>query len=234
MKQISFVFQYLIFSVISAILLLSVVFFNITREDALLISDRIIVGIIFITSCLIGISLAIYPGWIKRKLRGSLQDSNKKNNKKQARKRIGHHPDCNRFRSHIIKIKNNVYCAGCLGLAVGCFISIILMIVYVAFSLSLSSNIFLYLTILGFIIIIFVFIEILVNNRNILIHIISNSLLVISFSIILIGITELTRSISFGIICIVLTILWMDTRIQLSKWHHSIICKRCDKPCKMY
>jgi len=234
LKQSSLVVQYLIFSIISILLLFLVIFFKITSENTIEPSDRLIIGIIFIISCLIGISLATNPGWIKRKIRGAIQDFNKKNNKKQARKRIGHHPDCDRFRSHIIKIKENVYCAGCLGLAIGCLISIILMTVYLAFSLNYSSNIFLYLTILGFLIIGIVFIEVLINNRNILIHIISNSLLILSFLIILIGITELTRSISFGIICIFLTFLWMDTRIQLSKWHHSIICKKCDKSCKMY
>jgi hypothetical protein len=215
-------------------LLLSIVFFKITSEDTLGINDRLIVGIIFIICCLVGISLAIYPGWIKRKLGGAIKDSDKKNNEKSARKRIGHHPDCDRFRSHKIRIKDNVYCAGCLGLAIGCLISIILMSMYVTFSFSLSSDFFLFLTIFGFFIIGFVFIEILVNNKNILTHIISNSLLVLSFLIIIIGITELTRNISFGIICIVLTLLWMDTRIQLSKWHHSKICYKCVKSCKMY
>jgi hypothetical protein len=215
-------------------LLSIVIFFKITSENTLGISDRIIIGIIFIICCLIGISLSIYPGWIKRKLGGTIKDSAKNINEKPERKRIGHHPDCDRFKSHKISIKDNVYCAGCLGLAIGCLISIILMSIYVTFSCSLSSEFFLFLTIFGFFIIGFVFIESLVNNKNILTHIISNSLLVLSFLIIIVGITELTRSISFGIICIVITFLWMDTRIQLSKWNHSTICKKCDKSCKMY
>ena len=234
MKQISFIFQYLIFSVISVILLLSVVFFNIPSKDTIVIIDRLTVGIIFIISCLIGISLAFYPGWIKRHLKRKLKNPNKKNNKKQARERIGHHPDCDRFKYHTIKINGRIYCAGCIGLAIGSIISIILMIIYIPFSISLSADIFLFLTILGFLIIVFVFIEIFLNNRNIFIHILSNSFLVLSFLMILIGITELTKMISFGIICIILSFLWMDTRIQLSKWHHSTICNECDKSCKMY
>lgn len=234
MKQRSLVVQYIILSIISIILLLSVVFLNSSNENSLLLFDRLIVGIIFIISCLLGISLAFYPGWIKRHLKREIESPNKKNYKKSARKRIGHHPDCDRFNNHIIKINGKIYCAGCLGLAIGCVISIILMTIYVTFSFSLSIDFILFLTILGFLIIGFVFIEIFVNNRNIWIHILSNSLLVLSFLIILIGITESTKTISFGIICIVLSFLWMDTRIQLSKWHHSTICNECDKSCKMY
>lgn len=233
MKQRNIVFQYIIFSIISASLILILTFFGSSNENLLVLTDKLIIGLFFIFSCLIGISLAIYPGWIKRKIKTKSQNTTK-NKQKNVRKREGHHPDCSKFKGHTLKTKNKVYCAGCLGLAIGCIISIVIVIIYVLITLNYSSDIFQYLILIGFIIIGFVFIEILINNRNIFIHILSNSLLVISFLIILISITELTKSISYGIICIVLSILWMDTRIQLSKWHHSTICKKCDKSCKMY
>jgi uncharacterized membrane protein len=197
------------------------------------LTDKVIIGLFFIFSCLFGFSLAIYPGWIKRRMKTKSQN-NANNKQKNFRNRLGHHPDCSKFNSHTLKTKNKVYCAGCLGLALGCIISIILVIIYIPISFEYSSDLFQYLILFGFIIIGIVYIEILVNNQNIFIHILSNSLLIISFLIIIISITELTRNISFGIICIVLSFLWIDTRIQLSKLHHSIICKKCDNSCKMY
>jgi uncharacterized membrane protein len=211
-----------------------VVLYNISTENNLEINDKLIVGLFFIIICLLGTSLAIKPGWIKRHLKIVLQISVKKNTKKPARKRKGHHPDCDRFKNHTIKINGRIYCAGCIGLAIGCLISIILMIIYVSFSFSLSSDFFLFLTILGFLIIGFVFVEIMINNRKTLIHIISNSLFVIGFLIIVISLIEITGDKIFGIISIIFSFLWLDTRIQLSNFNHSIICKNCNKTCKMY
>ena len=234
MKQRSLVVQYVIFSIVSTLLLLSIIVFNISNKNILTLNDRLIIGIFFIISCLIGITLAFYPGWIRRLIKNQSKKQPNKNIKKTNRKRIGHHPDCDKFRSHTIKIKDRVYCAGCFGLAIGCLISIILMLIYIPLSLSFSSDIFKIFTMLGFFIIGFVFFEIMINNRNTLIHILSNSLFVIAFLIIVIGLIEITGDKIFGIISIIFSFLWLDTRIQLSKWHHGIICKNCNKSCKMY
>lgn len=234
MKQRNLAVQYVIFSIIAAMLLLFAAFFNISNENRLELNKILFVSIFFIISCLIGISLTKYPGWIRRTFKFRTTGSINKNNKKLLRKRIGHHPDCEQFKSHTIKIKNKIYCAGCLGLATGSLISICLIIFYISFSIDISSEIFLYLLIFGLIMIGFVFLEIILNKRNTYIHIISNSLLIISFLIIFIGITEITGNIIYGIISIVLSFLWIDTRIQLSNWNHSKICKNCNKTCKMY
>ncbi len=234
LKQRSLVVQYILFSIFAAMLLLIVAFFGISNETRLGITDKLFVSVFFIISCLIGISLTIYPGWIRRSLKSQFHNTTNKNIQKTARKREGHHPNCDQFKSHTIKIKNKIYCAGCLGIAIGCIISIGLMIIYIPISYNISSDIFPYLIILGFIIIGLVFIEIMLNKRNTYYHIISNSILVVSFLIIIISITELTGNKIYGIISIILSFLWLDTRIQLSNWHHSIICNNCNKSCKMY
>jgi uncharacterized membrane protein len=163
-----------------------------------------------------------------------LHSSTNNNLKKTSRKREGHHPNCDKFKNHSLRIKNRVYCTGCLGLAIGCIISIILIIFYNSFFVKISPEIYFYLIIMGMIIIGFVFIEIISNKRNEFIHIISNSLFIISFLIIIIGITEITGNKIYGIIGIILSFLWLDTRIQLSNWHHSKICSKCYNSCKMY
>ena len=234
MKQSILVIQYVIFSIISVMLLLSVIIFNISSENTIGLNDRLFVGIFFILSCLIGITLTIYPGWIRRLIKNRFQKPTNKNTKKLKRNRIGHHPDCNEFKNHTIKIKNRIHCAGCLGLAIGCIISIFLMIIYVQNFLKISSDIFLYLIFIGFLIIGFVFIEIMFNNRNTLIHITSNSLLVLGFLLIIVSIVEITGNKNYGIISILFSFLWLDTRIQLSNWHHRTICMNCNESCKMY
>jgi len=234
LKQISIVVQYIFLSIIAAILLLFVTLFKNSNENILELKELIFVSISFIISCLIGISLTIRPGWIRRVLKSKNHEINNKNIKKIERKRQGHHPNCEQFKSHTIKIKNKILCAGCLGLAIGSIISICLIIIYIFFSIKITSDIFIYLIFIGFIIISLVFLEIMLNKRITVIHVISNALLVISFLTIIISITEITGSIIYGIISIIISFLWLDTRIQLSIWNHGKICKNCNKNCKMY
>lgn len=234
MKQISIVFQYIFLSIIAALLLLFVALFKISNENHLELKELIFVSITFIISCIIGISLTVYPGWIRRVLKNKNHELNNKTIKKIERKRQGHHPNCEQFKSHTIKIKNKILCAGCFGLAIGSIISILLIIIYIFFSIKISSDISLYLLIICFIIIGLVFLEIMLNKQKTVIHIISNGLLIISFLTITISITEITGSAMYGIISIILSFLWLDTRIQLSNWNHGQICKNCNKNCKMY
>ena len=234
MKQKSIVIQYIIFSFIAVLLLLILTLFVNPNNSNLSIFDKSIIGIFFIISCLIGISLTNNPGWIKRLLKNQFQKTSNNKTKKNVRKREGHHPDCYKFKLHTIEIKNKKYCTGCLGISIGGIISIILMIIYIINNVKIPLDILSYLVISGFIIIGLVFIEIMLNRRKIFTHILLNSLLVISFFIIVVGITEITGSIIYGIICIILSFLWLDTRILISNRHHKLLCNNCDKSCKMY
>ena len=234
MKKSYQVVQYIFLSIIAAIILLLLVFLSMSNLNTIKINDRLFVSGFFIISCLIGISLTIYPGWIRRKLKHKIFNKSNKYIQKTERRRYGHHPDCNQFKNHTIRIKNKIYCAGCLGLAIGCLISIFFIIIYMINHIKLPSDIFVYLVIFGFIIIGLVLIEIVLNIRNTFIHIISNILLVISFLIIFIGVTEITSNKIYGMMSIILSYLWLDTRIQLSNWNHSKICENCNKSCKMY
>ncbi len=234
MKQKSYVYQYVILSIIAALLLLLLAFFGLSNFKNIGINDRMFVSSVFIISCLIGISLAIYPGWFRGFLKRRIHASTIQQNQKTVRRREGHHPNCHQFKSHTIKIKNKVYCAGCLGIALGCVISIFLMIIYTQIDIKLSLDIYHFLIVLGLIIIGLVLVEIMLVKRNAIIHIIFNFLLVISFLIIAISITEITNNKNYGVISIILSFLWLDTRIQLSNWHHMLICNNCDKSCKMY
>jgi hypothetical protein len=231
LKQTKTILYYNILSSVAAFILILLTFFG-SFTPKIIIFDRFIIAIIFIFCCLLGISLAIYPKWYKNfRKNQNFNDYNKQNIKKIKLK--GHHPSCNKFRNHILKIKNKYYCTGCLGLAVGCFISILLMIFYIFFANKQILLQFEYLVIIGFILIIISYIEIVFPLRFAAFHIISSILLVVSFFIITIGIFELTGDKIYGMISILLSFLWLDTRVQISIWRHSQICNNCDEICKM-
>jgi hypothetical protein len=152
----------------------------------------------------------------------------------RTRKRQGHHPDCDKFKSHVIKTKNKVICAGCSGLALGSIISIFLTSAYIVLPNKILPTILHIFIILGLVIIILNYIEIVIPIRNAHFHMIFNVFFVISFFLIIIGIFELTGSMIYGIFGVIISFLWLDTRILLSKWRHSEICKNCSETCKVY
>ncbi len=234
MKQKTNVIYYLILSITAAVLLLTLAFFNPSNTASVDIYDKLFVGGVFITICLFGISLAIYPGWFKRFTKQEKHSPNKKQTQKTTRKRKGHHPDCDQFQNHTIRINNKIFCAGCLGLSIGAILSIFLMILYIVIGNELSFTTFYFFMFLGLIIISLVYIEIMLPIRHTIIHVISNVFLVISFLLIVVCIFEITGNKIYGAVSILLSFLWLDTRIQLSNWRHTLICKSCADNCKMY
>lgn len=233
MKQVGNIYYYLFLSIVAAVLLLVLTFFNSSIINTIGIYDKLFVGGVFIMSCILGISLAIFPNWLKRFVKhenhGARQQA-----QKTARNRVGHHPDCNQFQNHTIRIKNKTLCAGCFGLSIGSIISIFLGIIYVIIAGNLSSTTLYFLIFLGLIMIGITYIEIMLPFRHAFVHLSTNIFLVISFFLIAVSIFEITGSKIYGVIAILLSFLWLDTRIQLSNWQHARICEYCNKTCKMY
>jgi len=228
------VLYYLILSISAAFMLLLIAYIDYSDTNTIHnYSQEIVVGF-FILSCILGISLAIRPRWYKKIIKR--KDNNKiiKQTQKIRRKRKGHHPDCNQFKNHVVKIKNKSFCSGCLGLALGSAISIILIILYYTLTLQQRSTTFYLFIYLGLIIICFSYIEIMILKRNVIVHIISNILLVVSFFLITISVFELTKNLVIGMISILLSYLWLTTRVQISISRHILICNNCSKTCKMY
>ena len=234
MKQKNHILYYIILSALSAFLILVITFFSSSNVNTIEIHDKLLVGAVFITSCIFGITLVKYPGWLRRKTGHRYHDSVKKQTQKITVKYKGHHPDCGRFCSHTVITKNKTYCAGCLGLAIGSTISIILVIIYISITLRQNLNLFYFLMFLGFIIIVFTYVEIMLPIRYAIIHVASNIFFVIGFLLITIGIIETTGNKIYGMISILLSFLWLDSRIQLSNWQHTKICQSCNKNCKIY
>jgi len=225
---------YLILSTISLFLLIILVLFNSSNIKPTQNIDRYILTFIFILCCIYGISRTKYPSWYK-KLRG-------KNNlktrilvdQKVKRKKTGHHPDCIKFKNHKIILKNKVFCTGCLGLLIGCIISIFLIFIYLIYHKILSLSLYHSIFFLGLIIIYITFFETLFIKKNEYFHIFTNIFFVISFLLIFISVFEITGRIIYGMICIVISFLLLETRINISNINHSSICFKCNDSCKMY
>lgn len=230
MKYKKNVYYYFILSIVAAIFIVSLTLFEPTDTKYFGIYDKYFVAVFLILVYILGLSLAIYPGWYKK---GKKEINKKKLVNKIVRNRKGHHPDCEQFKNHILKFKNKTFCAGCFGLAIGSIVSISLILFYLLISVNFTTFYPLILFI-GFIFVFQIYFEIIISKRNSIVHIFSNVLHVTGFFIIAISILEITNSIPYTIIAILFSFLFFNTRVHLSLYNHNLICKKCKYDCKMY
>ncbi|UCE74668.1 MAG: hypothetical protein JSV56_02925 [Methanomassiliicoccales archaeon] len=234
MNQKSAVMYYLILSIIGATLLIALSIFGSDEIDTMPIVDKMFIGGAFIFCCLFGISLALNPGWTARLSERGGQKVKKQHETDKTIKRRGHHPDCEGFKGHTFHTKRKTLCAGCTGLALGAVISMFLTVIYIALPIELSKAFNLILIMLGLICITFNYIMIIGPLKNSFLHLISNIFLVVGFFFVIIGVFQVSRSLFFGIIGVIISFLWLDTRIRLSSWRHIKICENCSSACKAY
>jgi hypothetical protein len=218
-------------SIIGAVLILALVLLVPSKNIQIGSSDKIVVGLMFIACCMIGITLAVKPNWIRNTAADKFGDLSyqKQSGKKIGRK--GHHPDCLRFGDHTVFWKEKALCAGCLGLALGSVIAIIITIIYIEVPIIFSRPTLYIMIFTGLFLIALNYLESIMIQRMVVIHVMFNMILPLSFLLIIIGVFELTGEMIFGLIVILITILWLDTRIQLSDLVHKKICFNCNKKC---
>lgn len=227
------VFLSLVFAGIATVFVVGMILLVPSPTTRISMNERIIVSGVFIGSCCVGINLALYPGWFRKITRREIHTANNIN-ELSKRSFYGHHPDCERFQTHRITMNNKTWCAGCLGLLIGSILSILFMVMYMGTSIVQSRSTFFMLFLLGLAVVVFTFIETMSKSKHAVTHLFFNVMLVPSFFVITISITELTGKSIFGVFTVPLCALWLDTRVTLSTWRHRRTCSSCPESCKMY
>lgn len=233
MNQMPSIMRYLGLSVIAAVIALLLSSINYTSNKDIDINGKLLIGGAFIACCCFAASIAVYPGWYKRRAWNGHNNVNESGSGRPQRMLKGHHPDCAFFESHRTYLRMKAICAGCLGILIGSILAIILTFYYIVFiheNLGDSAQI---LVSIGSLTIFLVYLEIMLSKRNTLLHITSNALMMIGFLFIIIGMLESTGNEVVGLLGILFAFLWMDTRVRISKWHHALLCSRCSEVCKM-
>ncbi len=234
MNQKRTVIYYLILSIAAAAMLFVLTFIVSSNVTHISIYRKLLVSGALVSSCIFGISLAIYPSWLKRLTKHGNYYPKKQRDQDTSRKYQGHHPDCDKFQNHRLAIRAKTTCAGCFGLSIGSILSIGLVIIYIVLIREQTMNMPYVFFYFGLIVIGLVFIEIALPKRLAIVHVVSNIFLVIGFFMVTIGIFEITRNEIFGLLSILFSFLWLDTRIRLSSWRHSQTCVDCSEKCKRY
>lgn len=196
---------------------------------ALTLLDRAIIGAVFIAVCVWGVLSATNTVHIG----GPRPRSNSLGEDRLAqRRRIGHHPDCEGFADHVIVIGNRAFCCGCLGLAIGSVLSILLMFSFIASSWP-PSGLGLTLVVIGLLAAALVLLETTFHLRP-QAHIAVNTLLPLAFLMITVGTSEATGDVALGLVAILISLLLLETRISISQWKHAETCRKCGRDCRCY
>jgi hypothetical protein len=224
---------YLVFSVIAAMLIIFFLAITPSNPPPISFQEKIEISSLFIICCFVGIFFTVKPNWIRR-YRSKFTNEERNVHSEATQSFRGHHPDCSTFQNHTIQWNNRTWCAGCFGLFIGLSMSILLTILYIATDFHPTQIITLFLFLLGLLIIPIVYGEIIYRSKHTIVHVFLNSLLPLSFFIITVAVGEITGKFIYACLTILLCFLWLDTRIQLSKWRHGFLCSNCIESCKMF
>jgi hypothetical protein len=193
-------------------------------------SDKAIVCMVFMASCLLGIVLSARPRFFGGKKKGRPTEPPEGADRPRY---VAHHPDCGSFQERIVSMRGISYCGGCLGLMVGSAVALALSLLYLL-GLDLDVREGLIATVLGMVIVAFCLAGIGSRRGSNHSHLLANALLVIGFFLVTMGTLSVTGSAAYGLVAVIPCFLWLDARIQISDWRHARTCRACGRGCGFY
>jgi hypothetical protein len=139
----------------------------------------------------------------------------------------GHHPSCGRFSTHVLKIRNKVYCAGCSGLLTGALIAILGSLAYAVNAFVVHEGaIFVFW--FGFSAVLAGLLQYAKALMSVSwFHFVLNVVFVAGALFMLIGVIEINGTVIVEMYFLVTTMYWILTRIVLSNLEHRRICAMC-------
>ena len=184
---------------------------------------------LFSTLCLLGASATLFPHLCGRVAHRPEELSPLRTSTLLGVRVVhGHHRPCVEFQGHEFKIKGKTFCAGCAGLLLGASTALVITTLHLVFRFT-PPPVAAYI---GLCCVVLSLFHIPLRITGIpLLRSIFNAVLVMGFSLVLIGVDNL-GNFEFNLVVIGLCVFWMFTRIQLSNWDHERICRVCGFRCE--
>ena len=194
-----------------------------------------VIGSIFGSICVLGIVAVFFPKQCSAMFRLAKGDRETSSNAYTIASHgssptlRGHHPDCEGFSAHVIRINSKTFCAACAGLLLGALIALIGTVLYFLCEWHIAQNSFLavFVGVLG------VGFGLFQLKFRSFVRLLLNVFFVLGTFSVLIGIDRLIQSLFVDLFLIVLTVFWLFTRILFSQWDHWRICYTCESPCEI-
>jgi hypothetical protein len=185
-------------------------------------SRKILIGALFNAICITGVFAALFPKQCSKIF------SERKGNAESSQRGVkGHHPDCEAFSTHVVRIRGHKLCAACTGLLAGGVSAMFLSTAYFAGFFSLGEAALL-LVLTGALGVILVFLGQMAKGFT---RLLLNLFFPIGSMLVLIGVDGLFESMFLDVFLNALIVFWILTRIMVSSWSHSKTCSKCKSPC---
>lgn len=139
----------------------------------------------------------------------------------------GHHPQCEQFSPHVFSLDGRVFCATCSGLFLGALIVLFGVFMYFFGNWRVGQNALLAVLVGASGVVLGLLQSPLSILQHSVIRLFSSLFFVVGTFLILLGVEELTHSVSVDLFFVALTVFWLFTRISLSQWDHQRICSKC-------
>jgi hypothetical protein len=228
--------RYLILAVGSFVLMGSIIEFGLEEDPDLDPRGAVAVGLLFQIAAIFGASLAIWPNWPARRF-GRMEGDEPvvpASEGPPGPRRRGHHPDCEPFEDHTFTFRGKVRCAGCTGLLVGSVVAILMMAVYLVLQPEWPPELWQILAIAGLAPLVYGLVFTMLETRWRHLHVVVNSTFVLGIFVVAISTMELSGRWEFGFITVVLSFLWIESRVIVSQVVHREVCAQCPEECKAY
>jgi len=188
-----------------------------------------LVGSAFAAVCILGILAVLFPNPCSRFFAAGIKQKGLGSQVSHAISSSlrGHHPQCIHYSGHVFAVGERTFCATCSGLFLGALFALVGDGAYFFGNWHIGQNAALAVAV-G---VVGVALGLVQFSMPILqkgaMRLLTGAFFVTGAFLILLGIEESTRSVSLDLFVVVLSVLWLMTKISLSKWDHERICESC-------
>jgi hypothetical protein len=238
MSEVERTQAHMVLSMVAGIMVLVIATLGHVKDAAVEDVDRRVLAAALIVACALGISMAVRPNWWRQRLceqpvgPGGAEGGT--DVAPEGPPRRGHHPLCEPFRGHTLSLGGKDRCAGCTGLAAGSVLVIVLSLVYAAYPDTMEWLDGLAMAYVGTMLVVLTLFTAAAGGVESRASLGLNFLMVLGFGMVAVGLLESTGELAWGLVGVVLSALWMDTRIMLSRWNHATVCTVCPEECVAY
>jgi hypothetical protein len=191
-----------------------------------------LVGWLFISICVLGMVAVLRPGPCSRAVgfrpRDGRAPGGKEGRTVSAWGTVGHHPDCEGFSSHVLRVRGREVCAGCTGLFIGGLVALSLTASYFLGGVaSLGSPMALVAGLAG---VSFALLVPALGCPYPWARLLSSASLAVGSFLVLAAVDAARKDLCADLLVIGIVVYWIMGRIMLSRLSHGLICSECADP----
>jgi hypothetical protein len=188
---------------------------------------KAVVGSTFGAVCVLGIIGGLYPHSCSRILDFEKQGRNTPaSSKSRGQTFQGHHPNCGSFSSHVLRIGERRFCATCSGLVLGAIITLFGIGTFFFGDVGMTEGLPLLVSV-GAVEVTLGLLHPTALRLKSHARFLAGTLFVVGSFLVLVSVEVSARSTLIDLFFVALSVLWILTKVSLSKWEHQRICSRC-------